>query len=134
MDSENAVVGGKVAEVAKGNLHYLVCGKCGKKISRMENGNVCENCGETEPKTRAVVSIIIEDATGKVAVTLFGENALKAMGMKQEELEKALSEKETETICAELGEKLSGREIKTCGYAKENKFSGAREFIAKEIL
>ncbi|MFA5357464.1 MAG: OB-fold nucleic acid binding domain-containing protein [archaeon] len=134
VDNENVVVGGKVAEVAKGNLHYLVCEKCGKKINKLENGNVCEECGEVEPKTRAVVSIIIEDDTGKVSVTLFGENALKAMGMKQEELEKALAEKESETICEELDKKLLGKELKTYGYTKENKFSGAREFMAKEIL
>ncbi|MCX6801457.1 MAG: OB-fold nucleic acid binding domain-containing protein [Candidatus Diapherotrites archaeon] len=134
VDNENSSISGKISEISRGNLRYLICGKCGKKIKKMENGVVCESCGEVEPKSRAIISIILEDETGKIKVTLFGEDALKIFGITQQQFEKELAEKEAETICEELNEKLAGERIGAYGYTKENSFSGEREFMVKALL
>lgn len=133
-DGENAVINGKVAGVEKGNFFYEVCAKCGKKISKTPNGALCENCGETTPKKNAVVSLMVEDDTAGIRVNFFGKNALTAIGITQEELEKLTSEKSADVLVAELNGKLIGREMKVYGYQKTNNFSQNNEFSAREVL
>lgn len=133
-DGENATIIGKITGVEKGNFVYEVCAKCGKKISKTENGVLCDNCGETTPKKNAVASLMIEDDTATVRVNFFGKNALLAIGLSQEELEGALNSKSIDVFTAELNGKLIGKEIKIYGYQKTNSFSGNNEFSAREIL
>ena len=122
-DGENAVINGKITGVERGNFFYEVCAKCGKKITKTENGVLCENCGETTAKKNAVVSMMIEDDTAGIRANFFGKNALKALGTEQGELEKNLAEKSVDVLIAELNGKLTGKEIKIYGYQKTNSFS-----------
>jgi hypothetical protein len=115
-------------------LAYDVCKKCNKKITRTENGTFCETCGETEVRKNAVVGVMVQDETGAIKTTMFRENALKTIGMTQEELEKILIEKPIDAVIAELNGKLIGKQIKVLGYMKTNQFSGNNEFMAKEII
>lgn len=133
-DGESAKINGKIISVEKGNFFFEVCSKCGKKIQKNENGVLCENCGETTPKKNAVISLLIEDDTAGIKVTAFGKNALAAIGMSQEELENKLNEKSTDVLLAELNGKLMEKEIKLYGYQKTNSFSGANEFMIREIV
>jgi replication factor A1 len=133
-DGESAMIQGKITGVEKGNFLYEVCNKCGKKIQKTENGVLCENCGETTTKKNAVTSLMVEDDTSGIRATMFGKNALTAIGMSQEELENTLNEKSTEVLIAELNGKLMGKEIKLYGYQKANAFSGENEFRVREIL
>jgi len=134
VDGESAIILGKVANVEKGNFFFEVCKKCGKKAQRTGNGVLCEKCGETEMKKNAVVSLTLEDDTGSIRASFFGENALKALGMNQEELESALNGKQTDVLLAELNGKLGGKEMKIYGYQKTNNFSGEPEFSVREII
>lgn len=133
-DGENAVINGKITGVEKGNFFYEVCGKCGKKISKTENGVLCENCGETTTKKNAVISLMVEDDTAGIRVNFFGKNALKALNVEQEELEKQTTEKSSDVLVAEWNGKLIGKEIKVYGYQKTNNFSGNNEFSAREVI
>jgi len=133
-DGENTVITGKISGVEKGNFFYEVCEKCGKKITKTENGTLCETCGETKAKKNAVISFLLEDETAGIKVNFFGKNALKAIGTEQEELEKEVMEKSADMLIAELNGKLIGKEIKIYGYQRTNSFSGANEFSAREIL
>ncbi|MEI7960891.1 MAG: OB-fold nucleic acid binding domain-containing protein [archaeon] len=133
-DGENAVIDGKVTGVERGNFFYEVCNKCAKKISKNENGVLCETCGETTPRKNAVVSLMIEDDTAGIRVNFFGKTALAALGISQEELEKETSEKSSDILVAELNGKLIGKAIKVYGYQKTNSFSGNNEFSAREIV
>jgi len=131
---ESAIIEGKISKVLQGKLAYLICEKCGKKATKTENGTLCENCGEINGKNNAVISATIEDDTAQVQLTLFGKTALEFMEKTPEELNKELDEKSTEDIISKLNEMLIGKEIKTYGYLKTNKFSGTNEFVAREIL
>ncbi|MCX6803850.1 MAG: OB-fold nucleic acid binding domain-containing protein, partial [Candidatus Diapherotrites archaeon] len=134
VDGENTVINGKINGVENGKFFYEVCSKCGKKISKTENGVLCEKCGETTPKKNAVVSFKIEDDTGEVRINFFGKNALNALRMTQEELENILNAKSTDVLTAELNGKLIGQGIKVYGYQRTNTYSGNNEFSAREIL
>jgi len=134
LPGENAIILGTINGVEKGNLAYDVCKKCNKKITRTENGTFCETCGETEVRKNAVVGVMVQDETGAIKTTMFRENALKTIGMTQEELEKILIEKPIDAVIAELNGKLIGKQIKVLGYMKTNQFSGNNEFMAKEII
>jgi replication factor A1 len=133
-DGENAIIAGKISSVEKGNFYYEVCAKCGKKIGKTPNGNICETCGETTPSKRAVVSIIVEDDTGGIKSTFFGNTALNVLGMTIEGIESALNGKSIDVFVAELNGNLIGKEIKLMGYQKTNSFSGANEFMVREII
>lgn len=133
-DGENAVICGKVSGVERGNFFYEVCAKCGKKITKTQNGVLCENCGESTAKKNAVVSLMVEDDTAGIRVNFFGKNALKALGVGQEELEKQTGEKSADVMVAELNGKLIGKEMKVYGYQKTNNFSGNNEFSAREVI
>jgi ssDNA-binding replication factor A large subunit len=133
-DGENATIAGKITGVERGNFFFEVCEKCGKKIQKTPNGVICENCGETNSKKNAVVSLTIEDDSASVRTNFFGKNALSALGMGQEELETELNAKSTDVLAAELNAKLIGKEIKIYGYQKTNTYSGSNEFVAREII
>jgi replication factor A1 len=134
VDGENAVIEGTIKGVDKGNFVYEVCEKCGKKIQKTPNGILCENCGETVAKKNAVVSLTIEDDTASIRTSFFGKNALSAIQMAQEELELTLDAKSTDVLVAELNGKLLDKTIKIYGYQRSNSFSGANEFVAREII
>jgi len=134
LPGENAIILGTINGVERGNLAYDVCKKCNKKITRTENGFLCETCGETQTKKNAVVGVVVQDETGTIKTTMFRENALKVIGMTQEELEKVLADKPIDVVIAELNGKLIGKQIKVLGYMKTNQFSGNNEFMAKEII
>jgi len=133
-DGETATISIKITGVEKGNFFYETCGKCGKKIQKTENGTLCETCGETTPTKRAVTSLLVEDDTAGIKATFFGNNALTTIGMTIEEIENNLNAKSTDVFIAELNGKLIGKEIKLLGYQKTNNFSGANEFMVKEII
>jgi len=131
-DGESSIINVKITGVEKGNYFYETCSKCGKKISR--NGTLCETCGETTPTKRAVTSFLVEDDSAGIKATFFGNNALSAIGLSMEEIENALNGKSTDVFTAELNGKLIDKQIKLLGYQKTNNFSGANEFMVKEIM
>jgi replication factor A1 len=134
LPGENAIISGNIIGIEKGNIFYEVCTKCNKKITKTINGNLCENCGETTSKKNAVISAIIKDESGEIKTTLFRENALKFVEESQEELEKKVGEKGIDVVLAELNGKLIGKTTKLLGYTKTNQFSGASEFMAREVI
>lgn len=134
VDGENVLLNSTVKEIFPGKLHYLVCSKCGKKVSKENGATVCENCGEVNPSINAIMSLIVEDDTGEIKVTLFGEEAIKLMQKTKEEFENEMKNKTSEMVVEEIKETIIGKKISAYGYARENSFNGEREFIVKEII
>jgi hypothetical protein len=133
-DNENVVIDAKVVEIMPGNLHYLVCEKCGKKLSRSESGLLCEACGEAKGRKNAVVSARIEDDTAEILGTFFGRSALGLLDWSEKDLEKELGEKSPSKIVDELNERMKGKKVRAYGYQRTNGFSQQSEFMVKEIL
>ena len=95
----------------KGTLVYIfeptefnACPKCGRKLV----GNICEEHGEVEPVKAKVQSIILDDGTGNVRVTLFRD------------------------LANNFNYKL-GEELVVVGDSKFNDVSGSYEIIARSI-
>jgi len=134
VENENVIINGKIKNIKTGNLFYPVCEKCGKKVTLETSGVICEVCGEVKGEKRAIIGIEFEDDTGEISANLFGKEALKAIGFKQETFETTLDEKSSEKLLEELNEKLIGKELKLFGYEKNNSYSGENEFSVKEVL
>ncbi|MBT4869966.1 MAG: hypothetical protein HON47_00120, partial [Candidatus Diapherotrites archaeon] len=105
-----------------------------KKVSIENSGVVCENCGEVKGEKRAIMGIVVEDDTGEVRANLFGDSAIKAIGMDKTNFEKELDEKSSEKLVEEIREKISGNELKLFGYLKVNNYSGENEFSVKDVI
>ena len=134
VENENVIIDGKVKNLMDRKLFYPVCEKCGKKVSIENSGVVCENCGEVKGEKRAIMGIVVEDDTGEVRANLFGDSAIKAIGMDKTNFEKELDEKSSEKLVEEIREKISGNELKLFGYLKVNNYSGENEFSVKDVI
>jgi replication factor A1 len=130
VENKNAIINVKVKEIKQGILFFNSCEKCGKKIV----GNICEKCGEVKEIKKTVLNINVEDETGEIITTFFGNSALNLIEMTQEEFEKETNEKSNQIIIDELNKKIIGKKIKLLGYEKNNSFSGENEFSVREII
>lgn len=123
-----------IVEVNQGMLRYSVCPKCGRKVQRLDEGFVCDRCGEAkEPDIRAVLSVRLDDGTGQINAVAYGGSAELLMGLGKEELQRRLSSGSAEDIIQQLRQKLVGRKVSAVGRAKENAFSNELEFIVRSI-
>lgn len=125
---------GKISEIQQGRLLYNTCGQCGKKLLKMEEGFLCENCGEQKIAVpNAVISVKIEDESGSVSAVFYGQTAEELIGEKAAVIEKNISEKSLEEIFEETKKQLLEKQIKLQGLVKESKFSGELEIVAKNL-
>ena len=128
--NENVIIGGKVSEILPGNLYFLACEKCGKKVT----DHICEKCGEVDGEKRAVISAVIEDDTATIRANFFGDTALALIKLNSKEFENELENKSSEKLGQELNEKIKENNIKLFGYTKENSYSSENEFVVKEVI
>jgi replication factor A1 len=127
---QNALVEGEITSVNRGMLLYAVCPKCHGKIQRLDEGIICDKCGEVkEPEYRAVVSVKISDGSGEISVVAYGKEAEKIIGLGAKEIEKQRSERGAEAMVEEL-QALRGTKIKAVGKARKSAYSGELEFVA----
>ena len=104
---------------------YEVCSKCRKRI-KADAGFACAEHGKVEPDYSYVLNILLDDGSGSLRVTCFGQQAdslikdLGTMKGKPELFEESKSE-------------ILGNIVKVTGVVKKNNMSGALDFIARNI-
>lgn len=114
---------------------YDACPECKRKVDHDPAMDVwiCPEHGEVSPLKMTVVDFGIDDSTGYVRVTLFGEDAAELLGVEPEEIDGKLKElMEMGMTIKEAGRKLAeeefypllGREIIVRGNAVEDRFLG----------
>ena len=131
--SSNVLLAGKIVAVNPGRFFYEVCPKCQGKLQRLEEGILCDKCGEVkEPGIRPVVSVRIDDGSAQISVAAYGKEAEKIFGFGKEELKKRLDNAGREKLLEEL-QRLAGRKIEAVGKAKVNSFSQELEFGARSV-
>jgi len=129
----NVLVEGKIVLVNQGMLYYNICPGCGGKLQRLEEGILCDKCGEVkEPGIRPVVSVRIDDGSGQIDVTAFGKEAEKIIGVDKDKLKKLVAENGREKLLEEL-QGLSGKQITVVGKVRDNSFSGQTELTASLV-
>ena len=86
-DDTNVCVTGTIKEVSDNKNILKKCPNCGANVENTLDENVCDNCGFSfdEPRYTLMIPTRIEDGTGEISATFFGELA-------EELLEKETSE------------------------------------------
>jgi len=131
--NNNVLVEGKIVAVNQGGLFYSVCPTCGGKVQRLDEGILCERCGEVkEPDIRPVVSFRVDDGSAQINAVAYGKEAGKIIGLDNEELKKQAAERGREALIEELQE-MAGKQVLIVGRVKENSFSKEIEIAASVI-
>ncbi|AHF81323.1 OB-fold nucleic acid binding domain-containing protein [Thermococcus paralvinellae] len=114
---------------------YNACPECKRKVDYDPGMEVwiCPEHGEVTPLKMTVIDFGIDDSTGYIRVTLFGEDAAELLGVDPEEISEKLKElTEMGMTIKEAGRKLAeeefypllGREIIVRGNVVEDRFLG----------
>ncbi|MBO8175155.1 MAG: replication factor A [Thermococcus sp.] len=114
---------------------YDACPECRRKVDYDPGMEVwiCPEHGEVTPLKMTVIDFGIDDSTGYIRVTLFGEDAAELLGVDPEEISEKLKElTEMGMTIKEAGRKLAeeefypllGREIVVRGNVVEDRFLG----------
>lgn len=129
----NILLEAKIKTVNPGNLHYSICPKCGGKIHKLDEGIICDKCGEVkEPGIRQVVSVRVDDGSAQVNLVAYGKEAEKITGLSNHELKKQVLERGAEQLIEEL-QSLNGKKVAAVGKAKQNDYSNELEFTANSL-
>jgi len=129
----NVLVEGKIVAVNPGALFYSVCPNCGGKVQRLEEGIICDKCGEVkEPDIREVVSVRIDDGTAQVNVVAYGKEAEKIIGLDKEDLKQQVKDRGRDALLEEL-QALNGTVVEVLGRVKENTFAGGLEVVVSSL-
>jgi ssDNA-binding replication factor A large subunit len=129
----NVLVEGKIVLVNQGALYYSVCPKCSGKLQRLDEGTVCDKCGEVkEPDIRPVISVRIDDGSAQINTVAYGKEAEKIVGMEKEELRKQAEERGRDALLEEL-QAMAGKQIRAVGRVKQNSFSNELELSANIV-
>ncbi len=111
-ENDSVEVSGIVVRVPQSNPIYLACPKCRKKVQDDDGKQLCSTCGEVKkPEARMLYKVTLDDGSGTIRVTLFGEAGEKLLQMTGAEAQK-LIEKEGETAPFDQNsEKMLGRYV-----------------------
>jgi replication factor A1 len=129
----NVLVSGKIVLVNQGGLYYRICPTCSGKLQALDEGLVCDKCGEVnEAGIRAVVSVRLDDGSAQINAVAYGKEAEKVIGLEAAELKKQADERGREALIEEL-QALNGKGIEVLGRVKDNSFSGEIELVANNV-
>ncbi len=100
VEGQNVEVCGIIVGVGQVSPVYPACPSCKKKLHVDEEGNYsCKSCGEDveQPEYRMLYKITVDDGTGSIRTTLFGEAGEKLLEMTAEEAQKLIEETKNES-------------------------------------
>jgi len=135
MDGDRFVeVRGTIAKLYRVAV-YDACPQCRRKVDYDEELGVwiCPEHGEVEPKTMVILDFGIDDGTGYIRSTLFGDQAVELIGMDPETIkEKVHAAINSGLTAREAGKKVAeeevypiiGKEILLRGNVIEDRFLG----------
>lgn len=135
MDGDRFVeVRGTIAKLYRVAV-YEACPQCRRKVDYDGEMGVwiCPEHGEVEPETMVILDFGIDDGTGYIRSTLFGEQALELIGVDPETIKEKVREAITSGLTArEAGKKVAeeeiypiiGKEIILRGNVIEDRFLG----------
>ncbi len=133
-DSKNCKIKGVVVTINRNSLVFYKCPECNTKVYNLGDDFVCENCNKAvEPVTNVFGSIEIDDSTGIVKATMFGNVVEKFFNIKKEDYSKGISDEDKEELFSYLEDQLLGKKVVVCGRAKLNDFSANLEIMVDTI-
>ena len=87
-DDTNVHITATIKEVFPDKILLKKCPNCRESVEESEDEYICDNCGHTfdEPKYTLMIPTRVEDDTGEISVTFFGNLAEELIDMSQEEV------------------------------------------------
>jgi replication factor A1 len=87
-DDTNVHITARIKEVFPEKILLKKCPNCRESVEESEDEYICDNCGHTfdEPKYTLMIPTRVEDDTGEIPVTFFGNLAEELIDMSQEEV------------------------------------------------
>ncbi|WP_296782348.1 OB-fold nucleic acid binding domain-containing protein [uncultured Methanobrevibacter sp.] len=87
-DDTNVHITATIKEVFPDKILLKRCPNCRESVEESEDEYICDNCGHTfdEPKYTLMIPTRVEDDTGEISVTFFGNLAEELIDMSQEEV------------------------------------------------
>lgn len=125
---------GVVVAVNRNALAFYKCPECNSKVHSLGEDFICETCNKAvEPKTNVFGSIEIDDSTGILKVTMFGNVVEKFYNINKDDYKKGISDEDKDELFSYLEDQLLGKKVVVCGRAKRNDFSGNVEMMADTV-
>ncbi len=91
-EGKNVEVGGLIMAVTRRSPVYPACPNCRKKLEEEGGSFKCAVCGDVQtPEYRMLYKITLDDGTGSIPVTLFGEAGEELLGMTAAEAQEMIS-------------------------------------------
>ncbi|MGY5875089.1 MAG: OB-fold nucleic acid binding domain-containing protein [Candidatus Thorarchaeota archaeon] len=132
-ENKSVEVSGIVVRVPQSSPVYLACPNCRKKIQIDDGKHLCSVCGAVEKaQPRMLYKVTIDDGSGSIRVTLFGEAGEKLLQMTAEEAQ-AFVEKsgDPKKPFDENGDKMLGRYIVVNG--RVSKYKDSLDISASDL-
>ena len=87
-DDTNVHITATIKEVFPERILLKKCPNCRENVEETEDEYICDNCGHTfdEPDYTLMIPTRVEDDTGEISVTFFGNLAEELVGMDKEEI------------------------------------------------
>jgi replication factor A1 len=70
---------------------YPACPTCRKKVESANGKHTCKECGDVDPEYRMLYKITVDDGSGTIRATLFGEAGEELLGMTAQEAQDMIS-------------------------------------------
>lgn len=112
---------GIIVSIGQTSPIYLACPECNKKVQEQDGNYSCRVCGEIkEPEPRMLFNITIDDGSGSIRTTLFGQNGEKLLGLTAAEANKMISESGNQTEPLDKhSDKILGKYVVVQGRVKK---------------
>ena len=120
-EGKNVEICGIIVGIGQTGVIYQACPTCNKKLEATNGGYSCKSCGPVKsPEPRMLYKITIDDGSGSIRATLFGNVGEKLLGMTTEEAYKMVTKsgKEDEPLRV-TSDKILGRYISMDGRIKK---------------
>jgi replication factor A1 len=120
-EGKNVEICGIIVGIGQTGVIYQACPTCNKKLETTEDGYNCKSCGPVkDPEPRMLYKITIDDGSGSIKATLFGNIGEQLLGMTAEQAHKLISKsgKEDEPLRV-TSDKILGRYVAMYGRVKK---------------
>jgi len=136
LNDRGVKVTAKVVEVDEDKpIFYMACPGCGKRVQNLGGTWLCDACGDVDPDTNLLASVILEDESGSVRAVAFRENAEKVLGMDVGSVMNLIGETQDESApLKKAKESVPGKQFSFVGRMKYNEFSDQLELIVDDVV
>jgi replication factor A1 len=120
-EGKNVEICGIIVGIGQTGVIYQACPTCNKKLEKTDDGYSCKSCGPVkDPEPRMLYKITVDDGSGSIKATLFGNVGEMLLGMTAEEAHKLVTKSGKEDEPLRLtSDKILGRYIAMYGRVKK---------------